>query len=86
MVWQLRRRSESSISDLLRSNHTSQTRPLCLNRLCGDSGESLFVGDVRELVATKKRKEFYNNTTKSQCEFQQSIAHSDVWLGELSVV
>ncbi|XP_047430486.1 F-box only protein 25 isoform X2 [Mugil cephalus] len=38
--------------------------------LCSDNGESLFVGDVCELVTTKKGKEFYNNTTKSQFAFR----------------
>lgn len=39
------------------------------NRLCTDgSGEGLYVGGVCELVTTKRQKDFYNNSTKSQCK------------------
>lgn len=42
---------------------------LCPNRLCtGGSGGDLFVEDVCELVSTKRQKDFYNNSTKSQCK------------------
>lgn len=44
---------------------------LCPNRLCTDNNENLFVGDVCELVTTKRQKDFYNNNTKSQCKSQQ---------------
>lgn len=43
----------------------------CLNRLCSDNKQNLFVGDVCELNTTKRKKDFYNNNAKSQCEFQQ---------------
>lgn len=46
---------------------------LCPNRLCNGNNENLFVGDVCELSTTKRKKDFYNNNTKSQCEFQLHI-------------
>uniref|UniRef100_A0A3Q2VAT8 F-box only protein 25 n=1 Tax=Haplochromis burtoni TaxID=8153 RepID=A0A3Q2VAT8_HAPBU len=52
-----------------------------LKELCNGNNENLFVGDVCELSTTKRKKDFYNNNTKSQCEFHL-CAHvfSDVYL------
>lgn len=43
------------------------------HRLCTDNNEHLFVGDVCELATTKRKKDLYNNNTKSQCEYEQRI-------------
>uniref|UniRef100_A0A3B5AF30 F-box only protein 25 n=1 Tax=Stegastes partitus TaxID=144197 RepID=A0A3B5AF30_9TELE len=44
-------------------------REIDLKELCSDNNDNLFVGDVCELATTKRKKDFYNNNTKSQCEF-----------------
>ncbi|KAM4529178.1 F-box only protein 25 isoform 3-T3 [Fundulus diaphanus] len=41
-----------------------------LKELCSDNNENLFVGEVCELANTKRKKEFYNNNTKSQFVFR----------------
>uniref|UniRef100_A0A3P8S339 F-box only protein 25 n=1 Tax=Amphiprion percula TaxID=161767 RepID=A0A3P8S339_AMPPE len=48
-------------------------REIVLKELCNDNNDNLFVGDVCELATTKRKKDFYNNNTKSQCESQQHI-------------
>uniref|UniRef100_A0A3B4WRJ9 F-box only protein 25 n=1 Tax=Seriola lalandi dorsalis TaxID=1841481 RepID=A0A3B4WRJ9_SERLL len=41
-------------------------REIDLKELCSGNNENLFVGDVCELATTKRKKDFYNNNTKSQ--------------------
>ncbi|XP_039873274.1 F-box only protein 25 isoform X1 [Simochromis diagramma] len=45
-----------------------------LKELCNGNNENLFVGDVCELSTTKRKKDFYNNNTKSQFVF------TDKWI------
>ncbi|XP_053192836.1 F-box only protein 25 isoform X2 [Scomber japonicus] len=45
-------------------------REIDLKELCCDNKENLFVGDVCELTTTKRKKDFYNNNTKSQFVFR----------------
>ncbi|AWP20037.1 putative F-box only protein 25 isoform 2 [Scophthalmus maximus] len=49
-------------------------REIDLTELCSDNKENLFVGDLCELTTTKRKKDFYNNNTKSQFIF------SDKWI------
>lgn len=49
----------------------NNSRGIDLEVLCTDvSSDDLFVGDVCELVTTKRQKDFYNNSTKSQFVYQ----------------
>ncbi|XP_028295373.1 F-box only protein 25 isoform X2 [Gouania willdenowi] len=41
-----------------------------LKELCDNDDENLFVGEVCELTSTKRKKDFYNNNTKSQFVFR----------------
>lgn len=34
-----------------------------------DNKENVFVGDVCEVAAKKRKKDFFNNNTKSQCKY-----------------
>ncbi|KAF7657650.1 hypothetical protein LDENG_00024160 [Lucifuga dentata] len=45
-------------------------REIVLTELCNDDRENLFVGDVCEVNSTKRKKDFYNNNTKSQFVFR----------------
>ncbi|XP_029984395.1 F-box only protein 25 isoform X1 [Sphaeramia orbicularis] len=45
-------------------------KELAFKELCSDNKENLFVGDVCELASTKRKKDFYNNNTKSQFVFR----------------
>ncbi|XP_022624741.1 F-box only protein 25 isoform X3 [Seriola dumerili] len=45
-------------------------REIDLKELCSGNNENLFVGDVCELATTKRKKDFYNNNTKSQFVFR----------------
>uniref|UniRef100_A0A3Q1G0J9 F-box only protein 25 n=2 Tax=Acanthochromis polyacanthus TaxID=80966 RepID=A0A3Q1G0J9_9TELE len=45
-------------------------REIDLKELCNDNNDNLFVGDVCELATTKRKKDFYNNNTKSQFVFR----------------
>uniref|UniRef100_A0A3Q3FR57 F-box only protein 25 n=1 Tax=Kryptolebias marmoratus TaxID=37003 RepID=A0A3Q3FR57_KRYMA len=51
---------------------------------CSDNDEDLFVEEVCELANTKRKKDFYNNNTKYQCEFEQYLTdrHGYCTLGE----
>lgn len=39
-----------------------------LSRLDNDNKENVYVGDVCEVAAKKRKKDFFNNNTKSQCK------------------
>lgn len=34
-----------------------------------DNKENVYVGDVCEVAAKKRKKDFFNNNTKSQCKY-----------------
>uniref|UniRef100_A0A8C8M401 F-box only protein 25 n=1 Tax=Oncorhynchus tshawytscha TaxID=74940 RepID=A0A8C8M401_ONCTS len=42
-----------------------------LEELCDENKENLFTGNVCEVVAKKRKKDFYNNNTKSQFIYQE---------------
>ncbi|XP_046877436.1 F-box only protein 25 isoform X2 [Hypomesus transpacificus] len=42
-----------------------------LEELCDDNKENLFVGDMCEVAAKKRKKNFYNNNTKSQFVYKE---------------
>ncbi|KAM6954560.1 F-box only protein 25 [Aplochiton taeniatus] len=42
-----------------------------LEELCEENKENLFVGEVCEVATKKRKKDFYNNNTKSQCVYQE---------------
>ncbi|KAM4633084.1 F-box only protein 25 isoform 2-T2 [Polymixia lowei] len=41
-----------------------------LEELCDENKENLFVGEVCDLATKKRKKDFYNNNTKSQFDFR----------------
>uniref|UniRef100_A0A3B3D8A3 F-box only protein 25 n=1 Tax=Oryzias melastigma TaxID=30732 RepID=A0A3B3D8A3_ORYME len=45
-------------------------REISLTELCGDNNDHLFVGEVCEFNSAKRKKDFYNNNTKSQFVFR----------------
>ncbi|XP_076027784.1 F-box only protein 25 isoform X2 [Genypterus blacodes] len=49
-------------------------RGIDFEELCDDGKENLFVGDVCDLNSAKRKKDFYNNTTKSQ------FVYRDKWV------
>ncbi|KAM8832720.1 F-box only protein 25 isoform 1-T1 [Spinachia spinachia] len=53
----------------LYGNPLQDNREIDLKGLCNDNNEHLFVGDVCELGTTKRKKDLYNNNTKSQFVF-----------------
>ncbi|XP_061562930.1 F-box only protein 25 isoform X3 [Cololabis saira] len=45
-------------------------REIHLKKLCNDNNDNLFVEDMRDLAIIKRKKDFYNNNTKSQFVFR----------------
>uniref|UniRef100_A0AAY4EI02 F-box only protein 25 n=1 Tax=Denticeps clupeoides TaxID=299321 RepID=A0AAY4EI02_9TELE len=44
-------------------------RDINLENLCDENKENVYMGDVCEVAAKKRKKDYFNNNTKTQCKF-----------------